>query len=54
MKQTIELDKEDIKQLIAKEFGIKESQVSVVAIPTYQGQGCYEYKQYEVCAIISK
>ena len=39
MKQTIELNQEDIKQLIAKEFDVKEEQVSVSISKVYSGYG---------------
>ena len=54
MKQIIELDKEDIKRLIAKGFNVEESQVIVSTRPVYRGQGLFEYKEYEVFATIRK
>lgn len=39
MKQTIELNAEDIRQLIAKEFDVKEEQVSVSISKVYSGYG---------------
>lgn len=52
MKQTIELNAEDIKQLIAKEFDVKEEQVSVSISKVYSGYGMGEHKNYEIYATV--
>ena len=54
MKQTIELNNEDIRRLIAKEFHVEEEKVSVSLRPVYRGYGIYEHKEYEVFATINK
>lgn len=54
MKQIIELNKEDITRLVAKEFNVEEKQVSVFTKPVYCGYGIYEHKEYEVCATVNK
>lgn len=54
MKQTIELDKEDIRHLIAKEFKVEEDKVSVSLRQVYRGQGIYEHKEYEIYATVNK
>lgn len=53
MKHTIELNEEDIKQLIAKEFDVKEEQVSVSISKVYSGYGIGEYKDYEIYATVN-
>ena len=54
MKQVIELNKEDIARLVAKEFNVEEKQVSVCTKPVYYGYGIYEHKEYEVCVTVNK
>ena len=54
MKQIIELDKEDIRCLIAKEFNVEEDKVNVSLRQVYRGQGLYEHKEYEIYATINK
>ena len=54
MKQTIELNNEDIRRLIAKEFNVEEKEVSVFLRPVYRGYGIYEHEEYEVFATINK
>ena len=50
MKQTIELDAKDIKQLIAKEFNVEEEQVVVAIKKVYSGYGIGEHKDYQIYA----
>ena len=52
MKQTIELDAKDIKQLIAKEFNVEEEQVVVAIKKVYSGYGIGEHKDYRVYATV--
>ena len=52
MKQTIELDAQDIKQLIAKEFNVKEEQVVVSISEVYSGYGIGEHKDYRIYATV--
>lgn len=53
MKQTIELDAKDIKQLIAKEFNVEEEQVVVAIKKVYSGYGIGEHKDYEIYATVT-
>ena len=53
MKQTIELNVKDIKQLIAKEFDVKEEQVIVSISKVYSGYGIGEHKYYEIYAMVN-
>ena len=53
MKQTIELDAKDIKQLIAKEFNVEEGQVIVAIREVYNGYGLGEHKDYEIYATVN-
>lgn len=52
MKHTIELNAEDIQQLIAKEFDVKEEQVIVAIKKVYSGYGIGEHKDYEIYATV--
>lgn len=52
MKQTIELDAKDIKQLIAKEFNVEEEQVVVAIKKVYSGYGIGEHKDYRIYATV--
>ena len=52
MKQTIELDAKDIKQLIAKEFNVEEEQVIVAIKKVYSGYGIGEHKDYQIYATV--
>ena len=52
MKQTIELDAKDIKQLIAKEFNVEEKQVVVAIKKVYSGYGIGEHKDYQIYATV--
>lgn len=54
MKQTIQLNVEDIKRLIAKEFGVKEEQVIVSINKVYSGYGIGEHRDYEIYATVNK
>ena len=54
MKQIIQLNAEDIKCLIAKEFGVKEEQVIVSIHKVYSGYGIGEHKDYEIYATVNK
>ena len=53
MKHTIELNAEDIQQLIAKEFDVKEEQVFVAIGKVYSGYGIGEHKDYEIYASVN-
>ena len=53
MKQTIELNVKDIKQLIAKEFDVKIEQVIVSISKVYSGYGIGEHKDYEIYATVN-
>ena len=53
MKQTIELDAKDIKQLIAKEFNVEDEQVVVAIKKVYSGYGIGEHKDYKIYATVS-
>lgn len=53
MKQTIELDAKDIKQLIAKEFNVEEEQVVVAIKKVYSGYGIGEHEDYEIYATVN-
>lgn len=53
MKQTIELDTKDIKQLIAKEFNVKEEWVDIAIKEVYSGYGVGEHKDYEIYATVN-
>ena len=53
MKHTIELDTKDIKQIIAKEFDVKEEQVIVSISKVYSGYGIGEHKDYEIYATVN-
>ena len=53
MKQTIQLNAEDIKQLIAKEFDVKEEQVTISISKVYSGYGIGEHKDYKIYAMIN-
>ena len=53
MKHTIELNAEDIQQLIAKEFDVKEEQVIVAIKKVYSGYGIGEHKDYEIYATVN-
>ena len=53
MKQTIELDAKDIKQLIAKEFNVEEEQVIVAIRKVYNGYGLGEHEDYEIYATVN-
>ena len=53
MKQTIELDAKDIKQIIAKEFDVKEEQVIVSISKVYSGYGIGEHEDYEIYATVN-
>ena len=53
MKQTIELDAEDIKRIIAKEFDVKEEQVIVSISKVYSGYGIGEHEDYEIYATVN-
>ena len=53
MKQTIELDAKDIKQLIAKEFNLEEDQLFVSIKKVYSGYGIGEHKDYEIYATVN-
>ena len=52
MKQTIELDAKDIKQLIAKEFNVEEEQMVVAIKKVYSGYGIGEHKDYRIYATV--
>ena len=52
MKQTIELDAKDIKQLIAKEFNVEDEQVVVAIKKVYSGYGIGEHKDYQIYAMV--
>ena len=52
MKQTIELDAKDIKQLISKEFYVEEEQVVVAIKKVYSGYGIGEHKDYRIYATV--
>ena len=52
MKQTIELDAKDIKQLIAKEFNVEDEQVVVAIKKVYSGYGIGEHKDYQIYATV--
>ena len=52
MKQTIELDAKDIKQLIAKEFNVEDEQVVVAIKKVYSGYGIGEHKDYRIYATV--
>lgn len=54
MKQIIELNSEDIKHLIAKEFNVNEDNVSVSIRKIYRGYGLYEHQENEIYATINK
>ncbi len=54
MKQIIQLNVEDIKRLIAKEFGVKEEQVIVSINKVYSGYGIGEHRDYEIYATVNK
>ena len=53
MKQTIELDAKDIKQIIAKEFDVKEEQVIVSISKVYSGYGIGEHEDYEIYSTVN-
>ena len=53
MKHTIELNAEDIQQLIAKEFDVKEEQVVVAISKVYSGYGIGEHNDYEIYATVN-
>lgn len=53
MKQIIELNAEDIQQLIAKEFDVKEEQVIVAIKKVYSGYGIGEHNDYEIYAMVN-
>ena len=53
MKQIMELDKEDIKHLIAKEFDVDEDKVSVSIRKVYCGYGCFEHQENEIYATVN-
>lgn len=53
MKQTIELDTKDIKQLIAKKFDVKEEWVAIAIKEVYSGYGIGEHKDYEIYATVN-
>ena len=53
MKHTIELNVEDIQQLIAKEFDVKEEQVIVASKKVYSGYGIGEHNDYEIYATVN-
>lgn len=53
MKHTIELNAEDIQQLIAKEFDVKEEQVIVAISKVYSGYGIGEHEDYEIYATVN-
>ena len=53
MKQTIELDVKDIKQLIAKEFNVEEEQVVVAIKKVQSGYGIGEHKEYKIYATVN-
>lgn len=54
MKQIIQLNVEDIKRLIAKEFDVKEEQVIVSINKVYSGYGIGEHRDYEIYATVNK
>ena len=54
MKQIIELNSEDIKHLIAKEFHAEEDKVNVSIRKVYRGYGIGEHEDYEIYATINK
>ena len=54
MKTIIELDKDDIRRLVVKEFDVKEEQISVIIKPVYRRCGIYEHKENEVFVTINK
>lgn len=53
MKQTIELDAKDIQKVIAKEFDVKEEQVTVAIRKVYSGYGIGEHKDYNIYATVN-
>ena len=53
MKHTIELNAEDIQQLIAKEFDVKEEHVIVSISKVYSGYGIGEHEDYEIYATVN-
>lgn len=53
MQQIIQLNSKDIKQLIAKEFDVKEEQVIVSISKVYSGYGIGEHKDYEIYATVN-
>lgn len=53
MQQIIQLNSKDIKQLIAKEFDVKEEQVIVSISKVYSGYGIGEHKDYEIYAMVN-
>ena len=53
MKHTIELNAEDIQQLIAKKFDVKEEQVIVSISKVYSGYGIGEHEDYEIYATVN-
>ena len=53
MKHTIELNAEDIQQLIAKGFDVKEEQVVVAIKKVYSGYGIGEHEDYEIYATVN-
>ena len=52
MKTIIELNDEDIRSLVAKEFNVIKERVFVGVRPAYCGQELCEHKEYEVYATI--
>ena len=53
MKQIIQLGAKDIQQIIAKEFDIKEEQVSVSLNSVYSGLEMEEHKNYEIYVTVN-
>lgn len=53
MQQIIQLNSKDIKQLIAKEFDVKEEQVIVSISKVYSGYGIGEHEDYEIYATVN-
>lgn len=52
MKHTIELNKEDIQNLIAKEFNVDKDKVSVSIRKVYRGYGYFEHQENEIYATV--
>lgn len=53
MKKIIELNEDDIKYLVAKEYNVEDEAVSVLHRTVTRGYGIGEYEEYETYVVVN-